>query len=131
MRNAVHVREILDEHAYRTLPLFSRAWCFQERNLSSRVVHFAADELYWECMTTLTCECSNISHQVSGFWPMKRKLLVLKQPLAPWDEVQMTPQRQWRQIVEEYSAKKLSYPTDISLSPARSCSADARETQRL
>lgn len=31
-------------------PLLSRAWVFQERLISRRVVHFGYDELYWECM---------------------------------------------------------------------------------
>lgn len=30
-------------------PLNSRAWVMQERILSRRIVHFAGDQLYWEC----------------------------------------------------------------------------------
>lgn len=30
-------------------PLNSRSWVLQERLLSPRVLHFAADQLYWEC----------------------------------------------------------------------------------
>ncbi|KAH7132718.1 heterokaryon incompatibility protein-domain-containing protein [Dactylonectria macrodidyma] len=33
-------------------PLLSRAWFFQERLLSSRVVHFGYTELSWECCST-------------------------------------------------------------------------------
>lgn len=31
-------------------PLSSRAWCFQESVLSRRILHFARDQLYFECM---------------------------------------------------------------------------------
>jgi hypothetical protein len=31
-------------------PLSRRAWVVQERLLASRVLHFAADQLYWECL---------------------------------------------------------------------------------
>jgi hypothetical protein len=31
-------------------PLSDRGWCFQERVLSRRIVHFATDQMYFECM---------------------------------------------------------------------------------
>ncbi|KAH8676451.1 heterokaryon incompatibility protein-domain-containing protein [Tricladium varicosporioides] len=31
-------------------PLSDRAWCFQERVLSSRTLHFASDQMYFECL---------------------------------------------------------------------------------
>lgn len=30
----------------------TRGWTYQERLLSKRLLHFAADQLYWECRTT-------------------------------------------------------------------------------
>src|SRR4051812_38751569 len=30
-------------------PVNTRAWVFQERLLSPRVVHFAKDQIFWEC----------------------------------------------------------------------------------
>jgi hypothetical protein len=39
-------------------PLLTRAWVFQERLLSSRVVHFTTNELMWECREERACECS-------------------------------------------------------------------------
>ncbi|KAM7211532.1 HET domain containing protein [Rhypophila decipiens] len=39
------------------LPLLTRAWVFQERLLSARVVHFVQDELVWECREKYACEC--------------------------------------------------------------------------
>lgn len=31
-------------------PLSKRAWCFQERVLSRRILHFSKDQMYFECM---------------------------------------------------------------------------------
>jgi Heterokaryon incompatibility protein (HET) len=39
-------------------PLLQRAWVFQEQILSPRIVHFAVGELYWECKTYVSCECT-------------------------------------------------------------------------
>jgi hypothetical protein len=41
----------------RKLPLYTRAWCFQERILAPRVLHFLSHELVFECMTKCFCEC--------------------------------------------------------------------------
>ena len=38
-------------------PLLTRAWVFQERLLSSRVLHFGHFELLWECAEATSCEC--------------------------------------------------------------------------
>ncbi|KAI1385210.1 HET-domain-containing protein [Hypoxylon trugodes] len=41
-------------------PLMTRAWIFQERMLSPRVLHFGYYELFFECSTNAYCECDNI-----------------------------------------------------------------------
>lgn len=38
-------------------PLMTRAWVYQERLLSRRILHFASDEMVWECAEDQTCEC--------------------------------------------------------------------------
>ncbi|KAK3946651.1 heterokaryon incompatibility protein-domain-containing protein [Pseudoneurospora amorphoporcata] len=70
-------------------PLFSRAWVFQERILSPRVLHFNEEELMWECRTSVLCEC---------------------QPAHCDDQSEL--QAQWRAMVQEYSALNLSHGTD-------------------
>ncbi|KAI1777266.1 heterokaryon incompatibility protein-domain-containing protein [Hypoxylon cercidicola] len=37
-------------------PLVSRAWCFQERFLAPRTVHFAETQVFWECQEMNCCE---------------------------------------------------------------------------
>jgi len=44
------------------LPLLTRAWVYQERFLSPRVVHYAAEELVWECEEDFYCECGSVKH---------------------------------------------------------------------
>ncbi|KAI0451343.1 heterokaryon incompatibility protein-domain-containing protein [Xylaria acuta] len=43
------------------LPLFNRGWCFQERLLAPRTLHFARDELFFQCRTEDRCECGGRS----------------------------------------------------------------------
>lgn len=56
-------------------PLLSRAWCFQERLLSPRVVHFHGEEMVFECKTMTRCECTaldfehNRSVRIDGIGP--------------------------------------------------------------
>ncbi|KAF1919028.1 heterokaryon incompatibility protein-domain-containing protein [Ampelomyces quisqualis] len=46
-------------HKMDDLPLFKRAWIYQERVISPRVVHFVGDEVWWECNGMLRCECGS------------------------------------------------------------------------
>ncbi|KAI1199185.1 heterokaryon incompatibility protein-domain-containing protein [Nemania serpens] len=41
-------------------PLMTRAWVYQERMLSSRILHFGYYELFFECASASYCECGNI-----------------------------------------------------------------------
>lgn len=37
-------------------PLNTRGWVFQERILSPRIVHFAKEQVFWECRESIACE---------------------------------------------------------------------------
>jgi hypothetical protein len=41
---------------------FKRAWCFQERLLAPRILHFMQSEVVFECSSGLQCECSQATH---------------------------------------------------------------------
>jgi hypothetical protein len=47
-------------------PLFRRAWCLQERLMSTRVIHFAAGELLWECSSSAACECGHMDVETTS-----------------------------------------------------------------
>ncbi|KAF2013651.1 HET-domain-containing protein [Aaosphaeria arxii CBS 175.79] len=40
-------------------PLIKRAWVFQERLLSPRVLYYEKHEMIWECRNTVQCECGS------------------------------------------------------------------------
>ncbi|KAF1828437.1 HET domain-containing protein [Decorospora gaudefroyi] len=47
-------------------PLLSRAWVYQERMLSTRVLHFGRYELFFECKSSIDCECGTIQNHGAG-----------------------------------------------------------------
>ena len=47
------------EDTSKAFPLFSRAWVYQERMLSRRVLYCNQNELQLECREGLVCECGN------------------------------------------------------------------------
>jgi hypothetical protein len=47
-------------------PLLSRAWVYQERMLSTRVLHFGWYEAFFECKSMVRCECGAISYHGTG-----------------------------------------------------------------
>lgn len=46
------------QHGILESPLVQRAWVFQEQILSPRIIHFAPGEMYWECKSHVSCECT-------------------------------------------------------------------------
>ncbi|KAH6961916.1 heterokaryon incompatibility protein-domain-containing protein [Ilyonectria sp. MPI-CAGE-AT-0026] len=46
-----------DKNPPSCMPLFSRAWAFQERLMSARILHLGPEEMVWECSSQLWCEC--------------------------------------------------------------------------
>jgi len=78
-------------------PLFLRAWCLQERLLSTRVLHYAADELVWEFKTCTLCECGDVTDWF-GSQPFK----------AVFNDTFT-----WQDIVQKYITAKLTRYTDV------------------
>ncbi|KAI0813989.1 HET-domain-containing protein [Xylaria sp. FL0064] len=52
-------------HWAQDYPLLTRAWAFQERILSPRVLHFCKQELMWECAQAIRCECGDLTSSSS------------------------------------------------------------------
>jgi hypothetical protein len=102
----VHVRESFAHETFdsSSMPLLHRAWVFQERLLSVRVVHFTSTELLWECTEETTCECTKLCQHV----PPRRR----KGGLKP-EESLLGEQTYWHELVQEYTTKQLSYEKDI------------------
>jgi hypothetical protein len=87
--------------------LLSRAWIFQERLLSRRVLHFGFDEVFWECIETTDCQCpsmlddSDAGGHIKSSW---YKHLV--------SGAQLSQKNIWHRMVEFYTTLKLTYTSD-------------------
>lgn len=121
LRNySVHVRESFfhtefstDNTSIATLsnPLLGRAWTFQERGLSTRILHFGRAELLWECRKTKDCECGGYKGMASAL-RIPQNLTELQERASSVGDVSEYVQLQWETILRSYSAKKLTVSTD-------------------
>jgi hypothetical protein len=84
-------------------PLNRRAWVLQERWLSPRVLHFAKDQMYWECQDLNACERypSGVSTEILHFLEDQH----LKRS-APFKV------KTWMKLVENYSHRLLTHNSD-------------------
>ena len=101
----------------RDLPLLNRAWVFQERYLSPRVVHFATNEMLWECKSTVTCECKKPPHQHHKTNNSFSDFSVLRILHRSWHNCPQDPDFKtidnWHNIVSEYITNELTFQLDI------------------
>lgn len=99
--------------------LADRGWVFQERILSHRIVHFAEEEVYWECREL---EASEAWPDQDPFKLSRRAPLLHYSGNEHWDKYSA-----WHKVVEDYSGRVFTYDEDRL--PA--LSGLARETARL
>jgi hypothetical protein len=118
------------------MPLFQRAWAFQERLLSSRVLHYTESELVWECYTTSKCQCGRILSQMDeeNFpeLPSTDTDRALKPTFAYSFLRNLTSEGLrdlWENFIFHYSRRKLSHDTDRL--PALSGLAQRFQTRTL
>ncbi|KAK1829280.1 heterokaryon incompatibility protein-domain-containing protein [Podospora conica] len=76
-------------------PLMDRGWVYQEQFLSRRSLHFMRHELIWICLEKHACECG-LLHKT------EENLEVDPDP----------PLTMWKSIVEAYSQRVLTKPSD-------------------
>ncbi|KAL8914317.1 MAG: hypothetical protein Q9171_001037 [Xanthocarpia ochracea] len=93
-------------------PLNKRAWVQQEWLLSDRVIHFARDQVFWECQRM------KASERFPKGIPSRYDTDVTKLPLRSVNDGSdnETPKRRllelWSSIVGEYSTRALSHISD-------------------
>jgi len=110
-------------------PLANRAWAFQERFLSTRIVHFTATEMVMECKAGIRCECSDLESRHPN--QTLKRFFMGTQENKEHDNRFGTPDLfyEWTWIIQHYTSLVLTYQTDIL--PALSGLARAfREKQR-
>ncbi|KAI1877697.1 hypothetical protein JX265_003705 [Neoarthrinium moseri] len=109
-------------------PLFSRAWAYQERLTSPRVLYFTASEIIFQCFGSVACECSATEQEIRGDWSLMGlaksqffSLVVDTQSSSTAngpddldaDTRQRRIQESWRSdIVTDYSRLDLTLSTD-------------------
>ncbi|KAM0354255.1 hypothetical protein ACHAPU_001299 [Fusarium lateritium] len=54
-------------------PLMTRAWCFQERLLATRILHYTKSEMIFDCLSSMECECGALErHENDPLVPARR-----------------------------------------------------------
>ena len=108
-------------------PMNQRAWCYQERVLSRRTVHFSHQGVFWECLKTFGAECFPLQSptslttlsKVSGTMletSHARIALILnfitRKDLRRRPDVRPTLQLMWLDLMEQVSKCGLTQETD-------------------
>ncbi|KAI0115117.1 HET-domain-containing protein [Daldinia grandis] len=93
-------------------PLLSRAWAYQERMISPRVLYFTESEIIFQCFTHSTCECSALKQNL---FQTQKPRFIFKGNISKfvnkyaWEQIART----WRDdIVKEYSGLLVTKPGD-------------------
>ncbi|KAF2117925.1 heterokaryon incompatibility protein-domain-containing protein [Lophiotrema nucula] len=111
---ALRARKTLDQHpdlnegkpAKPTGALMRRAWALQEHVLSTRVLHYTATELLFECKTSHRCECS----PARRIYPTTPALI--PKAIAQQSKHSYGVWEAWQRIVEQYSQRDLTVAND-------------------
>ncbi|KAG8157042.1 hypothetical protein KVR01_013032 [Diaporthe batatas] len=93
---SVFVRKRLSNPSGTTL---DRAWVFQERLLSNRVIYFTKHEVAWECRERSWCECESCNDEFSSW-------------LGPPSVPKVLQQLKWEDIAKVYDSKILTEEKD-------------------
>jgi hypothetical protein len=97
-------------------PILTRGWCFQERLLSTRIIHYTQQEMVYECQCGYQCECTYLDRPSQEYYKQKR--FHLKSEIARAKMLNRSPDLTkvlgaWADLVENYAKKDLTFPSDI------------------
>ncbi|KFA71110.1 hypothetical protein S40288_04505 [Stachybotrys chartarum IBT 40288] len=76
--------------------IYAHGWCYQERYLSKRILHFAGSEIMYEAGNVVRCQCGN------------HDALLGKNLEFPESTL-----HDWKTIVAEYTQRALTQPWDL------------------
>ena len=92
-------------------PLPRRAWAYQGKMLSPRVVQYTSEELVWECDTMKTCECGlepYIDAEEKRSFSIVKRYMEDRAKLPSEDFLTTT----WHRTIPRYANLTLTYPSD-------------------
>lgn len=97
-----------------TPPLNSRGWTLQERQLSTRILHFTEYMVLWECKehrASTQVPWGQSKEERDEDWDFR---LFDKNPIVDMSkQVDNTPSRRsWHEIIEDYSSRRLTVSSD-------------------
>ncbi|KAL2060089.1 hypothetical protein VTL71DRAFT_9911 [Oculimacula yallundae] len=98
--------ESFERISLHAMPLMSRAWVLQERLLSPRNLHFARDQLFWECNELHACELMPQTYQPG----MALRMSSFKSGHGIFEI--LTAAMNWHRVVRTYNKCKLTMPKD-------------------
>ncbi|KAF2122550.1 heterokaryon incompatibility protein-domain-containing protein [Lophiotrema nucula] len=88
-------------------PLSQRAWALQERLLSLRMFHFGQTQVAYECRSHIFTE-DGYNHPV----PLDYLGQDSREKLPDFDQAVYRVEKRWRDIIEWYTKRALSHPSD-------------------
>jgi hypothetical protein len=104
---------------FKTAPLCQRAWAVQERLLSSRILYYSAEEIFWECLACTARESSFRIRTFVRYTPYQYENYECTQvkgplvlPLNANSSFPVSPPSDWHAIVAEYTRCRLTLPSD-------------------
>jgi hypothetical protein len=112
----VYPTHMMNDDGPQVSPTFERAWCFQEQRLARRLIHFTVASMYWSCRVHSRCECGTINgdshmHKVQDFG-IRGPLTNYANPEETSSMTSYQAMQHWSDVVQEFSRRKLTNPTD-------------------
>ncbi|KAL7941158.1 heterokaryon incompatibility domain-containing protein [Trichoderma barbatum] len=124
-KSFTHLPGYMDQKLLKSssLPTFNRGWIFQERLLSSRILHFGPQELSWECPQESACQCTGQYASSTAVGPADIVYAMSAQRILNpkaifnqhyWQTLSETEQvKAWHMLVEDYTRLHLTFESDI------------------
>ncbi|KAK2729234.1 heterokaryon incompatibility protein [Colletotrichum kahawae] len=103
-------------------PLTKRAWGFQERILARRILHFASEQMYWECLEGFEAEQGlkleyrlpfiNDDTELVEYVDQRYKMTHLSKPKYQGFAHSSKLMGNWHELLCEYGPRELTNPLD-------------------
>ncbi|KAI8154098.1 hypothetical protein K4K49_007988 [Colletotrichum sp. SAR 10_70] len=89
-------------------PLLTRGWCFQERVLSPRALHWSANCLYWQCQSLTEASEQDPNEELPRAYPA----IARDEPQIFQREAEFALTSSWLRAVAAYMRTDFTYLTD-------------------